>query len=160
MKSPLNAAKTRPVKPREIFEPATRAQIEMIFALVRERSISREKLYAGVERLIGIPSIRALGKNEAVYIIEKLLGDTKWVRPPPPRHAGRIPGETANMPSYKMICAIRAAFKTLGWEKHHIQNWLLKYHKVESVRELNRETARKAFIGLSRIRKTRKQIQD
>jgi len=110
-----------------------------------------------VEDLIGIPSLRALGKNEAVYIINKLMDPTKWPGPPPAKTAAEIEGVSSNLPSYSQIYAIRMTVKELGWEKEHFYNWLKKWVKRESIRDLDRETAHKAYIGLIKL-KTRRML--
>lgn len=143
------------MKTKRLFEPITNPQIEMIFARADEISLPEEHLYSMVSELIGMPSIKALGKNEASYIIDRLMGPTKWLTPPPARTAKQIDYDSSNLPSYKQIYAIRMFVKDLGWDKDHFYNWLKKYVKKESIRELDRKTAHKAYIGLLEILKKR-----
>ena len=127
----------------------------MIFAVADEISPSEEHLYSMVAKLIGIPSVRALGKNEASHIIDRLMGHTKWPTPPPARTAEQIDYDSSNLPSYKQIYAIRMFVKDLGWDMDHFYNWLKKYFKKESIRELDRQTSRKVYIGLLETLKKR-----
>ena len=142
-------------KQKRLFEPITNPQIEMIFARTNEISLPEEDLYSMITTLIGLPSVRALGKNEASYIIDRLMGPTKWLAPPPARTAEQIDYDSSNLPSYKQIFAIRMFVKDLGWDVDHFYNWLKKYVKKESIRELDRESAHKAYIGLLEVLKRR-----
>jgi len=143
------------MKTKRLFEPITNPQIEMIFARTNEISLPEENLYSMVSELIGIPSIRALGKNEASYIIDRLMGHTKWPTPPPARTAEQIDYDSSNLPSYKQIYAIRMFVKDLGWDMVHFYNWLKKYVKKENIRNLDRKAAHKTYIGLLEILKKR-----
>lgn len=143
-------------EPKRFFEPITDGQINLIHAVIAEKpNLSYEKVYSMIADLIAIPSIRDLGKNEASFIIDKIMGPTKWLRPPPARTAEQIEYDSSNLPSDKQIYAIRMFVKELGWDKDHFHNWLKKWVKKESIRELDRETAHKAYIGLLEILKKR-----
>lgn len=143
-------------EPKRLFEPTTDGQINLIHAVIAEKpNLSYEKVYSMIADLIAIPSIRDLGKNEASFIIDKIMGLTKWLRPPPARTAEQIEYDSSNLPSDKQIYAIRMFVKELGWDKDHFHNWLKKWVQKGSIRELDRETAHKAYIGLTEILKRR-----
>ena len=140
-------------KPKRLFEPITDPQIEMIFAVADGIFLPEERLYSMVSELIGIPSIRALGKNEASHIIDRLMGHTKWLTPA--RTAEQIDYDSSSLPSYGQIYAIRMFVKDLEWDMNHFYNWLKKYFKKESIRELDRQTSHKVYIGLLETLKKR-----
>jgi hypothetical protein len=143
-------------EPKRFFEPITDGQINLIHAVIAERpNLSYEKVYSMISDLIGIPSIRALSKGEASFIVDKMKGPTKWLAPYRARTAGRIEGNTSKLPSYKQIYAICMFVKDLGWDTDHFYTWLKKYVKKEDIRELDRETAHRAYIGLMEILKKR-----
>ena len=104
----------------KVFEPITNDQIKKIHARAREIKLPDEKLYSMIEELIPIPSITALSKQEAVNIIEKLEGPTKWLTPPPARTAEQTEDDTSSLPSLGQIRGIRMIVKTLGWDKGHL----------------------------------------
>ncbi len=104
-----------------------------------------------VARLVGIPSITALSKQEASHIIERLQGPTKWLRPAPPRTEADIPGDTSGLPFLSHVVGLRLSIKELGWDKEHMKNWLEKYMKVPDIRSLNRTRAKDAFLVLRKI---------
>jgi hypothetical protein len=122
-------------EPKRLFEPITDGQINLIHTVIAEKpNLSHEKVYSMIADLIVIPSIRALGKNEASFIIDKIMGPTKWLRPPRAKTADQIKGDSSNLSFYKQIYAIRMFVKELGWDTDHFYAWLKKYVKKESIR--------------------------
>lgn len=136
---------------KKLFEPINTDQIKKIHAQARERRMPEDQLYSMVTRLIGIPSITALSKQEASHIIERLYSPTKWLRPIRPRTEAEIAGDTAGLPFLSHIVGIRLIIKELGWYKEHMKNWLEKYMKVSDIRSLNRQRAKDAFLALQKI---------
>jgi hypothetical protein len=107
-----------------------------------------------VEELIGIPSITALSRQEASCLIRRMeRGQTICFLHP--RHEDQMPGDASRFPNYRHIVAIRLIARKLGWSREHLKNWLKKYVKVASIAELDRQGARKAFLGLMQIQKNR-----
>jgi len=136
---------------KKLFEPITNAQIKKIHARAREIKLPDEKLYSMIKRLIGIPTITALSRQEAGNIIEKLMGPTKWLRPPPARTADEIEGDSSDLAYWRHVDVIRRIVKALEWDKEHLKSWLLKYMKVRTIRELNRERGRDAFVAMKAV---------
>ncbi|EFK06798.1 conserved hypothetical protein [delta proteobacterium NaphS2] len=134
----------------KIYEPITDEQIKKIHATVREKQIPYEKLYAMIEDLILIPSISSLSRQEACFIIEKLLGDETFQRPPRCRSEDEIPGKGTDFPTMKQIWGIRKMVKELGWDRGHFKAWREKYRHL-TIREHNRKQASDLFLVLKKI---------
>lgn len=141
-------------EPIRLFEPITREQNRAIHAFARRSALSDRYLYTVVEDLIGIPSISALSRQEASCLIQRMETGQRdcFLRP---RQEGQIPHDASRLPNYRHIVAIRLIARDLGWSKDHLKNWLKKYVKAASVADLDRQGARKAFLGLMQIRKQR-----
>ena len=138
---------------KKVFEKITESQIWKIESLVNQsQKFDTEKLYSMINDLTGISSIHSLSKQEASFVIDKLLGIDHWPRPLPPRTAEAIKKDAGNLPSYGHIFGIRELVRTLEWDREHFTAWLKKYIKAGNLDELTRETARKAYIGLTKIR--------
>ena len=135
---------------KRLYEPVTTDQIKKIHASAREHGVPHETLYSMIEDLISIPSMTALSRQEAVHIIEKLIGDEEWRRPPHARTEEELPGDGENLPTMKQIWAIRMTIKALGWDRKHIKAWLKKYRHA-SIRDQNREQAGDTYVALKAI---------
>jgi hypothetical protein len=135
-----------------LFEPITREQNRLIHFFVRKHALSDRQLYAMIEDLIGIPSVSALSRQEASCLIQRMeTGRRDCFLSPRPED--QLPQDASRLPNYRHVMAIRLIARDLGWSKEHLKNWLKKYVKVASIAELDREGARKAFLGLMQIRK-------
>lgn len=141
--------------PKKLFEPITDDQIKKIHARARQINLADESLYEMVAKQIGIPSITALSKQEAIYLIERLQGQTKWLRPTTPRTEAEIPGDTATLPYFYHVLGIRLYIKALGWDKDHLKNWLAKYMKAPDIRSLDRKQAIAAYVALKNMTEDR-----
>lgn len=135
----------------EIYEPITDEQIKKIHATVREQRSSYENLYAMIADIILIPSIGALSRQEACFIIERLLGEDTWQRPPRCRGENEIPGGGANLPTMKQIWGIRKMVQKIGWNREHFNAWLKKYRHITSIRKHNRKQAGDTYSALKNI---------
>ncbi|MBW1697077.1 MAG: hypothetical protein JRH18_06755 [Deltaproteobacteria bacterium] len=138
-------------KPKNRFEPITDRQNRKLHVLGKTKSPSEKHLYQMVEDLIGIPSISALSKQEASLIIKKMDRSNSFSIKRPTCIQHRAPIGNSNLPNLSHIRGIRMIARELGWDKDHLKNWLKKYMKASSIRELDAETARKAFIGMKKI---------
>jgi hypothetical protein len=140
--------------PTPVFEPITSEQNRRIHAFARRSALSDRHLYSMVEDLIGIASISALSRQEASCLIQRMETGQRlcFLRPRP---EDQMPRDASRFPNYRHIVAIRLMARDLGWSKDHLKNWLKKYVKVASIAELDRQGARKAFLGLMQIRKQR-----
>ena len=134
----------------KIYEPITDEQIKKIHATVKERGASYEKLYAMIEDLILIPSISSLSKQEASFIIDKLLGAEEYQRPAKCKTEDEIPGKGTDLPTMKQIWGIRKMVKQLGWDRVHFKAWREKYRHL-TIREHNRKQASDFFLALKKI---------
>jgi hypothetical protein len=141
-----------------LFEPITRDQNRLIHAMARGSALSDRRLYSMVADLIGIPSISALSRQEASCLIHRMeTGQTDcFFRL---RQEDRMPVDASRFPNYRHIVAIRLIVRDLGWSKEHLKNWLKKYVKAASIAELDRQGARKAFLGLMLIQKHRRKSE-
>ena len=138
-------------KPVKRFEPITEQQNRKLHAIIYQRRLSEKHLYEMVEKLIGIPSISSLSKQEASFIIRRLEGTDKRYAGKPFQLNHPLPAHSSQLPSLAHIRGIRTIAKELGWDKTHLNNWLKKYMKKARIRDLDPESARKAFIGLRKI---------
>ena len=136
---------------KKLFEPVTDCQISMIHARSKEIGLSKDQLYQMISKLIGLSSITALSKQEAVHIIEQLHDQTEWTTPPPARDEGTVKENADRLPMLGHVRGIRAIVRAIGWDKEHLKNWLKKVMKVSSIRELDRVRARDAFVALREI---------
>lgn len=143
-------------KPR-LYEPITERQIWKIESLVAERPelASDELLMKIVTDLIGIPDVTALSKQEASHVIERLLGDTTWDAPPPPRTADEIGIDGDKLPSYGHIYFIRKTAGKIGWDRERFKDWLHERTGRRSIRDIDREQARKLYVIMMDILKQR-----
>ncbi len=137
-------------KPIKVFEPITAEQIKMLHSAPFEGGTKR--LYDRVEELIGIASITALSKQEAIFLIDQLKGKNRFRYPKRPPWEYEIEADLGgDLPSYYHIRDIRLIFKKLGWTKDHIKNWLLKYSKVKDIRSMSRDRAQKTYFALQKM---------
>lgn len=136
-----------------VFESITEKQAWKIMSICNQSQVfDTEQLYSMINVLTGIPSIGSLSKQEASFIIDRIHGVTKWDRPLPPKPRDKIKGGARELPAWNDIIFIRESVRALGWDKAHFKAWLEKYIKAGNLNELTRETARKAYIGLMKIR--------
>jgi hypothetical protein len=141
--------------PTRLFEPITPEQNRLIHALARAAALSDRQLYSMVEDLIGIASISALSRQEASCLIRRMETSQTdcFFRL---RQEDQVPVDASRYPNYRHIVAIRHIARDLGWDREHLKNWIKKYVKVASIAQLDRQSARKAFIGLMLIQRHRK----
>jgi hypothetical protein len=146
-------------EPTRLFEPITKQQNRLIHAFARRGVLSDRHLYSMVEEQIGIPSISAMSRQEASCLIRRMKTGQRrcfFIL----RTEDRIPRNAYRLPNYRHIVAIRLMVRDMGWSKDHLKNWLKRYVKVASIAELDRESARKAFLGLMQIRRrTQKKLE-
>jgi hypothetical protein len=141
-----------------LFEPITREQNRRIHAMARGAALSDQALYTMVAELIGIPSISALSRQEASCLIRRMETSQTdcFFRL---RQEDQVPVDASRFPNYRHIVAIRRIARNLGWDREHLKNWLKKYVKAASIAQLDRQGARKAFLGLMLIQKHRKKLE-
>ena len=145
----MKAAQTFGVKAVAIR--ADSADAEALVAVV-EQTV---KELGGLDILVnnaGIAVISALSRQEASCLIRRMkTGEMLcFLRL---RQENQIPRDAAYFPTYRHVVAIRLIALDLGWSKDHLENWPKKYVKVASIAELDRQGARKAFLGSMQIRK-------
>ncbi|MCU0585576.1 MAG: DUF1018 domain-containing protein [Desulfobacterales bacterium] len=140
--------------PLQLFEAITREQNQLIHVLARDSALSDLQLYSMVEELIGIPSLTALSRQEATCLIHRMEGGRRRCFLTP-RRENQMTGDASRFPNYRHIVAIRLIARRLGWSREHLKNWLKKYVKASSIAELDRQSARKAFLGLMQVQKHR-----
>ena len=138
-------------KPTRRFEPITQQQNRKLHAIIKQNILTEKRLYEMVGELIGISSISALSKQEASFIIRRAEGRGGWSYARIPRITNPPSMDSSNLPNLSYIRAIRSIAMELGWDKEHLKNWLKKYMKTRSIRNLDSESARKAFIGMRKI---------
>ncbi len=135
---------------QKLFESITDEQIRKIHARSKEICISEEDLYSMISNIIRIPIMTAMSRQEAGFLIEQLEWDRRYSRPAPAVDATAITGNADRLPFLSHVSGIRSIVKDLGWDKQHLKNWLKKYMKVNSIRDLDRVRARDAFVALKK----------
>ena len=143
-------------KPAKRFEPITNQQNRKLHAIINQNIFTEKRLYELIEELIGLPSISALSKPEASFIIKRIEGSRRWPYSKSPQITRQLLVNSSNLPNLSYIRGIRFIAKELDWDKDHLKNWLMKYMKKKNIRNLDAESARKAFIGLRKIQMSRK----
>lgn len=139
-----------------LFEPITDRQVWKIQALIAGKSLKElAEFNEAVSKLDGATCIQVLSKQEAIFLIEGLLGQNMWPRPLPARTAGEIKGDTSGLPSWGHVKQIRMWARDLGWGSEKLAEWLMKTVKVESIRNLDRASARNAFVAMQYVVKSR-----
>ena len=128
----------------------TKPQIAKIWALARELGLDRDELY----QLVPGGSISHMHRTEASMLIDQLERLRSLDAPPaePPKPA---PRPNARMTPRQMHF-IHFLLGRLGWltEPRHVENFLRKYFRVESVEEIrNRRDAGKVIEALKAILK-------
>ena len=137
-------------RPIKVFEPIPKSLIKSLHFQGKQNGFGEEDVYRLVTELIGIPSITALSKQEAIFLIAKMTGQTARAGPQPPPYENEILGGDA-LASFYHVRDLRLMFSALGWGKDRIRGWLKKFMKVGDFRELDRTLARKAFYALGQI---------
>jgi len=135
-------------KPIKVFEPVTGDQIKILHSKARKRVLTELEMYTQINALIGIPSITALSKQEAIFLIDSFQGKQKRRYPTVPRLENEIEGDTSALPSFYHIRDIREMVQELGWDKQQMKNWLVKYRKVKNIRLMDRKQARISYFIL------------
>jgi hypothetical protein len=135
-------------KPIKAFEPITPDQIKKVHSVTRATSLSDTDLYQMITDLTNVPSITALSKQEAIFLIDRLQGNEKRHYPSGPLFENEISGDTSALPSFYHIRDIRLMMQELGWDKQHMKNWLRKYRKVRDIRSMDRKQARGTYFVL------------
>ncbi len=137
-------------RPIKVFEPIPKPLIKSIHFQGRKHGFSKEDVYRLVADITGIPSLTALSKQEALFLIGKMTGQTLRSGPLPPPLENEVEGG-ATLPSYYHVMDIRLTFKELGWSKEEVKGWLEKWFKVEDIRAMDRKQAQKAYFALGKI---------
>jgi len=138
-------------RPIKVFEPITKPLIKSIHFQGRKLGFSNDDVYRLVADLVGIPSLTALSKQEALFLIGTMTGQTLRSVPLPPPLENEVEGGGATLPSYYHVKDIRLTFKELGWSKEEVKGWLKKWIKVEDIRAMDRKQAQKAYFALGKI---------
>lgn len=137
-------------RPIKVFEPITKTLIKSLHFQGRKHGFSQEDVYRLAADLAGIPSLTALSKQEALFLLGKMTGQTARAGPLPPPWENEVEGG-ATLPSYYHVRDIRLMFKELGWGKEDVKGWLKKWIKVDDFRTIDRKQAQKAFYALGKI---------
>ncbi|KAB2889325.1 MAG: hypothetical protein F9K32_13075 [Desulfobulbaceae bacterium] len=137
-----------------VFEPVTAEQLKLLHSApswAAGSGLSRERLYEDVAALAGIPSMSALSKQEAIFLIERIKGNSARNHPPPARYENEVAENGSALPSFYHVRDIRLMFKELGWDKAKIEGWLHKWRGVKNIRELDRHNAQGTWTALKSI---------
>lgn len=137
-----------------VFEPVTADQLKLLHSAPSWAAgsvVSRERLYECVAALAGIPSMSALSKQEATFLIERLKGKPGRRYPEPARYENEVAGDASSLPSFYHVRDIRSMFRELAWDKAEIERWLNKWRKVKNIRSLDRRNAQCTWTALKSI---------
>ena len=147
---------TKKKEPR-IFESITDKQAGFIYQLIDESlEYSKAEFDAELISLTGLPSIENLSKQEASFLIEKLLGKAgPGDTPFPPRKESALGEGAREMPTAPQISSIRESIKSLGWNEVQFKDWLKQRTGKKNIKDLDRGTAQQALGKLLGLRKQR-----
>ena len=137
-----------------VFEPVTADQLKLLHSApswAAGSGLSRDRLYEDVADLAGIPSMSALSKQEAAFLIERLKGQPGRRYPAPARYENEVAGDASSLPSFYHVRDIRLMFRELAWDKAKIEVWLLKWRRVKNIRALDRQNAQGTWTALKNI---------
>nr|WP_320010587.1 hypothetical protein [uncultured Desulfobulbus sp.] len=137
-------------RPIKVFEPIPKQLIKSIHFQGKQHGFSAEYVYHMIKELIGIPSMTALSRQEALFLIGAITRQGVRAIPLPPPFENEVAGG-ADLASFYHVRDIRLMFADLGWDKAQIKGWLKKLAKVEDVRSLNRKQAQKVYFALGKI---------
>jgi hypothetical protein len=137
-------------RPIKVFEPIPKPLIKSLHFQGRKHGFSHDDVYRLAADLTGIPSLTALSKQEALFMIGKMTGQTVRSGPLPPPRENEVEGGEM-LPSHYHVMDIRLMFRDLGWSKEEIKGWLEKWIKVEDFRTMDRKQAQKAYFALGKI---------
>lgn len=137
-------------RPIKVFEPIPKPLIKTIHFQGRKHGFSKEDVSRLVAYLAGIPSLTALSKQEALFLVGKMTGQTAMAGPLPPPWENEVEGGEMR-PSYYHVRDIRLMFMDLGWGKEEVKAWLKKWIKADDFRTMDRKQAQKAFYALRKM---------
>ena len=138
-------------KPKLLFEPISESQESMVY--YSAKNLPKKILDTMVTDLIGIPDVTALSKQEASFIIDRLLGATEPDRPRWPKTADQLKGNSSELAYYRQVYFIRKTIQDLEWSLERFKDWLFKNTGQTSIRNLNREQVRKLhFMAMDLIK--------
>ncbi len=137
-----------------VFEPVTADQLKLLHSApswAAGAGVSLGRLYEDVAGLAGIPSMSALSKQEAAFLIGRLKGEHGRRYPAPPRYENEVAGDAAGLPSFYHVRDIRLMLRDLAWDKEKIEGWLLKWRGAKNIRALDRQNAQGTWTALKNI---------
>lgn len=147
--------KTTPKKDTTfVFEPVTDRQLEKIWAEAAISGMPDAAVREIIEKLTGLELETALSKQEADYLIKRIMGPRSKVgllEPWKPKRASRLDYDTSNLPRLTHIRDIREFMVYLGWKPWKIKAYLQQKRKVSTIRDLDREGARKTHWHLQQM---------
>ena len=131
-------------KKKYIFEPMTTKQEFCINRLVNDKvTPTLDEIEEKLKKLIHVPWIDALSKQEAIFFIDCLKGKEKSKSPALPRTIDIMPESARALPSYGMIYRIReqVGLKVGSgkWSRADFSDWLEGKVGVRRINDLDRE---------------------
>lgn len=150
----------------------TPAQLKKIWTKRHELGMPEERLRDIVERISGQRSTRELTKWQGKVIIDVLEGkrpvpENNPLNPPfvrgtenqrrilSPRKFPKVIGRFLPLATQKQLYLIENLKPEAGWDDEHTRNFLLKYYKVETPKELDIKKAGKFIDVLKKQRQKR-----
>jgi hypothetical protein len=142
-------------KNRPLWEPATRRQLDYLADLSDPYAEPIPPLT--IRAVLPDPAdLNALSKQEAGFWIEQARGENvKGRRPAPARHADRIEGNAANLPTVQQMALIRHTLREMEWKRDRYRPFIQRATSgaAEELRELDRMNARKVIAAMMATKK-------
>ncbi len=135
----------------------TKAQLKKIWTKADELGMAEGQIRDLVRWVSGQESTRELTKVQGIRIIDVMEGKTSYSPPPNPLQRGThsqgskqrgrilcprkfpktISGRFLPLATPKQIALIEGLKAEAGWDDEHLTNFIRKYHKVDSIPELD-----------------------
>lgn len=147
--------KTTPKKnePR-VFEPITERQMLKIHLEAQISGLSTSQVKAMIREAACLELATALSKQEADYIIRRIMGarcKVGLMKPHAPKKPSWIACDTTNLPRLHPMREIREFVFFLGWQPWELEAYLKKHHKITALRDLDRAGANKMAYHLQQM---------
>lgn len=143
-------------KPQLIFEPITEDQARLIDALINDQmDLSIDEIGSMIADLTGLPCVDSMSKQEASFIIDRLKGNQEWEHPRSARTKEAIGKDCSSLPYFNQVFFIRKSVQSLGWPVDRFSEWLFKITKVRSIKSLDRDQTKAAYVAMIHVLKAR-----
>jgi len=137
-----------------VFEPVTDRQLQKIWVEASISGMTESEINAMIREVACLELATALSKQEADYIIKRIMGSRSklgLLKPWKPRKASRIDYDTTALPRLYPMREIREFVVYLGWKPWELEAYLRKRHGASSLRDLDRAGANRMAWHLQQM---------